>query len=117
VIAPIGIGDHANLQHQRRHFAGAIASAVGAARLYMLTDVSGVLDGKGNRLTDLTADEVKSLIADGTISGGMIPKVETCLDAVSKGVEAAVILNGKVAHTILLEIYTPQGAGTLIRAE
>jgi acetylglutamate kinase len=117
VIAPIGIGDHGETFNINADtFAGAIASAVSAARLYMLTDVSGVLDGKGNRLTDLTSDEVKALIADGTISGGMIPKVETCLNAVEHGVEAAVILNGKVAHTILLEIYTPQGAGTLIRA-
>ncbi len=118
VIAPIGIGDNGETFNINADtFAGAIAAAVGAARLYMLTDVSGVLDGKGNRLTDLTAEEVRDLIADGTISGGMIPKVETCLDAANKGVEAAVILNGKVAHTILLEIYTPQGAGTLIRAQ
>ncbi len=117
VIAPIGIGDNGETFNINADtFAGAIASAVGAARLYMLTDVSGVLDGKGNRLTDLTAEEVRGLIADGTISGGMIPKVETCLDAVGKGVEASVILNGKVPHSILLEIYTPQGAGTLIRA-
>lgn len=118
VIAPIGIGDNGETYNINADtFAGAIAAAVGAARLYMLTDVSGVLDKAGNRLTDLTAPEVQALIADGTISGGMIPKVETCLDAVAKGVEAAVILNGKVAHTILLEIYTPQGAGTLIRAK
>jgi len=118
VIAPIGIGDNGETYNINADtFAGAIASAVGAARLYMLTDVSGVLDKEGNRLTDLTAPEVEALIADGTISGGMIPKVETCLSAVNSGVEAAVILNGKVAHTILLEIYTPQGAGTLIRAK
>ena len=118
MIAPIGIGDNGETYNINADtFAGAIAAAVGAARLYMLTDVSGVLDKAGNRLTDLTAEEVQALIADGTISGGMIPKVETCLDAVNKGVEAAVILNGKVAHTILLEIYTPQGAGTLIRAK
>ncbi len=118
VIAPIGIGDNGETYNINADtFAGAIAAAVGAARLYMLTDVSGVLDKAGNRLTDLTAPEVQALIADGTISGGMIPKVETCLEAVNKGVEAAVILNGKVAHTILLEIYTPQGAGTLIRAK
>ncbi len=118
VIAPIGVGDNGETYNINADtFAGAIAAAVGAARLYMLTDVSGVLDGKGNRLTDLVAAEVEALIKDGTISGGMIPKVETCLDAVGKGVEAAVILNGKVAHTILLEIYTPQGAGTLIRKQ
>ena len=118
VIAPIGIGDNGETYNINADtFAGAIAPAVGAARLYMLTDVSGVLDKDGNRLTDLTGPEVEALIADGTISGGMIPKVETCLSAVNSGVEAAVILNGKVAHTILLEIYTPQGAGTLIRAK
>ncbi|SBW12337.1 Acetylglutamate kinase [uncultured Alphaproteobacteria bacterium] len=118
VIAPIGVGDNGETYNINADtFAGAIAAAVGAARLYMLTDVSGVLDKSGNRLTDLVAAEVHGLIADGTISGGMIPKVETCLDAVEQGVEAAVILNGKVAHTILLEIYTPQGAGTLIRKQ
>ena len=117
VIAPIGVGDNGETYNINADtFAGAIASAVGAARLYMLTDVSGVLDGKGNRLTDLVASEVHALIDDGTISGGMIPKVETCLDAVEHRVEAAVILKDKIAHTILLEIYTPQGAGTLIRA-
>lgn len=117
VIAPIGVGDEGETFNINADtVAGAVAGAVKAARLYMLTDVSGVLDGKGNRLTDLTAGEVESLIAEGTIKGGMIPKVETCVDAVKNGVEAAVILNGKVAHSILLEIYTPQGAGTLIRA-
>ncbi len=117
VIAPIGIGDAGETFNINADtVAGAVASAVHAARLYMLTDVSGVMDGKGNRLTDLTGPEVEELIAEGTISGGMIPKVETCLAAVKNGVEAAVILNGKVPHTILLEIYTPQGAGTLIRA-
>jgi len=117
VIAPIGIGDNGETYNINADtMAGAIASAVGAARLYMLTDVSGVSDSEGNRLTDLTAPEVQALIQDGTIYGGMIPKVETCLKCVEDGVDAAVILNGKVAHTILLEIYTQQGAGTLIRA-
>ncbi|MGE4529152.1 MAG: acetylglutamate kinase [Rhodospirillaceae bacterium] len=117
VIAPIGIGDNGETFNINADtVAGAVAGAVHAARLYMLTDVSGVMDGKGNRLTDLTGPEVEELIAEGTIKGGMIPKVETCLAAVRDGVEAAVILNGKVPHTILLEIYTPQGAGTLIRA-
>ncbi len=118
VIAPIGLGDNGETFNINADtMAGAIASAVGAARLYMLTDVSGVLDKDGNRLTDLTAHEVHTLIADGTISGGMIPKVETCLKSVENNVNAAVILNGKVPHTILLEIYTQQGAGTLIRAK
>jgi len=117
VIAPIGLGDNGETYNINADtMAGAIASAVKAARLYMLTDVSGVLDAEGNRLTDLTAPEVNALIKDGTISGGMIPKVETCIKSVESGVEAAVILNGKVPHTVLLEIYTQQGAGTLIRA-
>ena len=117
VIAPIGIGaDGHTYNINADTMAGAIASALGAKRFFLLTDVAGVLDKQGQLVTDLTPDDVAGLRADGTISGGMIPKVETCLDAVSKGVEAAVILNGKVAHTILLEIYTPQGAGTLIRA-
>jgi len=88
---------------------------VGAARFLLLTDVPGVLDREGNLLTELEAHDVAALIADGTISGGMIPKVETCLAAVAAGVEAAVIIDGRVEHGLLLEIFTRQGAGTLVR--
>ncbi|MBB4632381.1 acetylglutamate kinase [Sphingosinicella soli] len=96
--------------------AGAIASAVGAARLMLLTDVPGVLAKDKSLLTDLTPKHIEALIADGTISGGMIPKLETCLSAVTGGVEAAVILDGRVPHALLLEIFTRKGAGTLVRA-
>jgi len=96
--------------------AGAIASAVGAARLMLLTDVPGVLAKDKSLLTDLSPARIEELIADSTISGGMIPKLETCLSAVTSGVEAAVILDGRVPHALLLEIFTRKGAGTLVRA-
>src|SRR5229473_1055683 len=94
--------------------AGAVAAAVGACRFLLLTDVPGVLDAEQRLIAELTAGEARRLIANGTISGGMIPKVETCLAAVEGGVEAAVILDGRVPHAILLELFTG-GAGTLIR--
>ena len=87
----------------------------GAEKLMLLTNVAGLLDGDGEILTGLSTPEVDALIADGTISGGMIPKVETCLDAVRDGVEASVILDGRVPHALLLEIFTEHGVGTLIR--
>ncbi|HTH28909.1 MAG TPA: acetylglutamate kinase, partial [Sphingobium sp.] len=95
---------------------GAVASAMGAARLFLLTDVPGVLDKKGDLLTDLDPARISELQKDGTISGGMIPKLETCLHAVQGGVDAAVILDGRVPHVMLLEIFTKRGAGTLVRA-
>jgi acetylglutamate kinase len=115
VIAPVGVGsDGATYNINADTVAGAVAAAVKAARLLLLTDVPGVLD-KGKRLLpELTLDQLHALIADGTISGGMIPKVETCREAVEGGVEAAVILDGRVPHAILLELFT-EGAGTLIR--
>jgi acetylglutamate kinase len=96
-------------------FAGAIAGALKAKRLLLLTDVPGVLDKSGKLINQLTVDEVRGLIADGTISGGMIPKVETCIYALEAGVEGVVILDGKVEHAVLLELLTDHGAGTLIR--
>jgi len=96
--------------------AGAIAAALGASRLFLLTDVPGVLDKQGNLLTDLTPAAIEGLKEDGTISGGMIPKLETCIHAVEAGCEAAVVLDGRVSHAMLLEIFTQEGAGTLIRA-
>jgi acetylglutamate kinase len=96
-------------------FAGAIAGALKAKRFLLLTDVPGVLDKSKNLIKELTADEARRLIADGTISGGMIPKVETCIDALDRGVEGVVILDGKVEHAVLLELLTDHGAGTLIR--
>jgi acetylglutamate kinase len=96
-------------------FAGAIAGALKAKRLLLLTDVPGVLDKSGKLINQLTVDQVRELIADGTISGGMIPKVETCIYALEAGVEGVVILDGKVEHAVLLELLTDHGAGTLIR--
>ena len=86
-----------------------------AARLFLLTDVPGVLDKQGALLTDLSPDTIGQLQADGTVSGGMIPKLETCVKAVEGGVEAAVILDGRIPHAMLLEIFTRRGAGTMIR--
>ena len=95
-------------------FAGAIAGALRAKRLLLLTDVPGVLDKSRNLIKQLSLDEARALIADGTISGGMIPKVETCIYALEAGVEGVVILDGKVEHAVLLELLTDLGAGTLI---
>ncbi len=95
-------------------FAGGIAGALDAKRLLFLTDVPGVMDKDGNVIKELSVSEAKAMIADGTISGGMIPKVETCLFAIEQGVEGVVIVNGKVPHAVLLEVFTEHGAGTLI---
>ncbi|HVI29453.1 acetylglutamate kinase [Hansschlegelia sp.] len=95
-------------------FAGAIAGAVKAKRLLMLTDVPGVLDRDKKLIQELSVEEARRLIADGTISGGMIPKVETCIYAVERGVEGVVILDGKTPHAVLIELLTPGGAGTLV---
>ena len=85
-----------------------------ATRLLFLTDVPGVLDRDKQLIDELSAADAKALIADGTISGGMIPKVETCLEAIERGVEGVVILNGRTPHAVLLELFTQHGAGTLI---
>jgi acetylglutamate kinase len=116
VIAPIAPGaDGATYNINADTMAGAIAAALGAARLFLLTDVAGVLDKSGALLTDLTPADIARLQQDGTISGGMIPKLETCVHAVEAGCEAAVVLDGRVPHAMLLEIFTSRGAGTLIR--
>jgi len=115
VIAPVGFGpDGLTYNINADTAAGAIAAAAKATRLLMLTDVAGVLDKTGKLVEDLTVSQVRQLMADGTISGGMIPKLETCVDAVENGVEAAVILDGRVPHALLLEIFTPHGLGTLV---
>ena len=117
IIAPIaadGQGQTYNINADT--MAGAIAAALGAARLFLLTDVPGVLDKDGALLTDLTPADIARLRADGTISGGMIPKLETCVQAVEAGCEAAVVLDGRVGHAMLLEFFTSTGAGTLVRA-
>ena len=117
VIAPIAPGaDGATYNINADTMAGAIAAALGAARLFLLTDVAGVLDGEGKLLTDLTPADIKRLREDGVIRGGMVPKLETCIDAVSAGCEAAVVLDGRVGHAMLLEFFTARGAGTLVRA-
>jgi acetylglutamate kinase len=116
VIAPVGVsenGDTYNINADT--VAGAIAAAMGAARLLLLTDVRGVLDKQGNLVEELTVDQAKALMKDGTISGGMIPKIETCIESVELGVEAVVILDGRVPHAVLLELFTEHGAGTLIQ--
>jgi acetylglutamate kinase len=117
VIAPIGVGEDGETYNINADtMAGSIAAALGAARLFLLTDVPGVLDKAGNLLTDLTPADIARLAEDGTISGGMIPKLETCVHAVEAGCEATVVLDGRVPHAMLLEIFTQRGAGTLIRA-
>ena len=118
IVAPIGAGDDGHTYNINADtMAGAIAAALGAARLFLLTDVAGVLDKEKNLLTDLTPRDIAGLREDGTIQGGMIPKLETCIHAVEAGCEAAVVLDGRVPHAMLLEFFTSRGAGTLIRAE
>jgi acetylglutamate kinase len=119
VIAPIGIGSRGETYNINADtVAGAVAAAVNATRLLLLTDVSGVLDADKRLISEINTTSARELIAAGVISGGMIPKVETCLQALDGGVEAAVILDGRVPHAILLELFTDtSGAGTLIRAD
>ncbi|WP_425432970.1 acetylglutamate kinase [Hartmannibacter diazotrophicus] len=115
VIAPVAPGiDGETYNVNADTFAGAIAGALGATRLLFLTDVPGVLDAQGKLIKELSVAEARRLITDGTISGGMIPKVETCIEALDRGVEAVVIVNGKTPHAVLLEIFTEHGAGTMI---
>ena len=117
VIAPIAPGaDGETYNVNADTMAGALAAALGAARLFLLTDVAGVLGKDGTLLPDLTPAAIAALQADGTISGGMIPKLETCIHAVEAGCDAAVVLDGRVPHAMLIEVFTSQGAGTLIRA-
>lgn len=115
VIAPVGYGEDGQTYNINADTAaGAIAAAVGASRLLLLTDVAGVLDKNSKLIENLTVAETRALMSDGTISGGMIPKLETCIEAVEHGVDAAVILDGRVPHALLLEIFTPHGVGTLV---
>jgi len=116
VIAPIGVSPDGHTYNINADTAaGAIAAAMGAARLLLLTDVSGVLNKEGKLIEELTIEQARALMKDGTISGGMIPKLETCIEAVEGGVEAVVILDGRVPHAVLLELFTEHGAGTLIQ--
>lgn len=116
VIAPLGAGrEGETFNINGDTMAGAIAGALNADRLLLLTDVAGVKDGSGEVVTELKAGQIKDMIADGTIAGGMIPKTETALDALSQGVRAVVILDGRAPNACLLELYTEHGAGSLIR--
>jgi acetylglutamate kinase len=115
VVAPIGVGTDGHTYNINADtMAGAVAAALGAARLFLLTDVPGVLNKAGDLLADLDPAQIAALRADGTISGGMIPKLETCVSAVEAGVDAAVILDGRIPHALLVEIFTREGAGTLV---
>ncbi|MES2254294.1 MAG: acetylglutamate kinase [Pseudomonadota bacterium] len=117
VIAPIGVGPKGETYNINADtVAGAVASAVKAERLVLLTDVEGVLDKDKKLIAHLTVTQARALIANGTISGGMIPKISTAIEAVEAGVHAAVILDGRIPHVLLLELFTEHGAGTLITA-
>ena len=116
VVAPVGVGaDGRSFNINADTAAGAVAAALGAKRVLFLTDVTGVLDKSGNLIKQLTVAEARALIADGTAKGGMIPKLETAMQAVEKGVEASVSLDGRKPHALLMELFTEHGAGTLVR--
>ena len=118
VVAPIGAGENGETYNINADTAaGAVAAAVDASRFLLLTDVAGVLDKEGRLMPELTVAEAQALIADGTISGGMIPKIETCIDAVNGGAEGAVIIDGRVQHGVLLELFTSHGMGTWIKKD
>jgi acetylglutamate kinase len=118
VIAPVGLGEDGETYNINADTAaGAIAGAADAKRMLMLTDVEGVLDSSGTLIPELTVSEARELMTGGTITGGMIPKVEVCIEAVEAGAGAAVILDGRVPHAVLLELFTSQGHGTIIRAD
>ncbi|MGH8574089.1 MAG: acetylglutamate kinase, partial [Gammaproteobacteria bacterium] len=116
VIAPIGVGEDGQSYNINADLvAGKLAQVMKAEKVIFLTNTAGVLDGEGGLLTGLTALRVAELIGDGTISGGMLPKVQAALDAVQAGVHSAHIIDGRVEHAVLLEIFTDQGVGTQIR--
>jgi acetylglutamate kinase len=115
VIAPVGFGkDGQTYNINADTAAGAIAGALGASKLLMLTDVAGVLNKKGELISELTVEEARDLIADKVITGGMIPKIETCIEALERSTGSAHILNGKIPHVLLVEIFTDYGAGTMV---
>ena len=115
VIAPIGTGpDGETLNINADTAAGAIAAATQACRMYMLTDVDGVLDADQSLISELKVSEAQVAIEAGVITGGMIPKIETCIEAIQGGVDGAAIIDGRISHTVLVELFTEGGAGTLI---
>ena len=117
VIAPIGMGPNGETYNINADTAaGAIASALQAHKLMMLTDVAGILTKEKELISEINAQEIAALLADGTITGGMIPKVETCVNALRSGVTAAHILDGRIPHVLLIEVFTSGGASTMIRA-
>jgi acetylglutamate kinase len=116
VIAPVGIGiDGLTYNINADTAAGAISAAMKASRMIMLTDVVGVLDKDGNLIPELTINESLELINSKVVIGGMIPKLKTCIEAVEGGAEAAVIMDGRISHSLLLELFTEHGVGTIIR--
>jgi acetylglutamate kinase len=116
VVAPIGVGaDGESYNINADLVAGKVAEALSAEKLILLTNAAGLLDKAGNVLTGLNSARVDELIADGTISGGMLPKIRCALDAVNAGVHSAHIIDGRVSHALLLEIFTDAGVGTLIQ--
>jgi acetylglutamate kinase len=115
VIAPVAIsraGETLNINADT--FASALAARMKAKRLLLLTDVAGVLDKDNTLITQLSIEQARALIREGTISGGMIPKIEGCIEVVEAGVEAVVVLDGRVPHCVLLELFTQHGVGTLV---
>ncbi|MBF0177009.1 MAG: acetylglutamate kinase [Magnetococcales bacterium] len=116
VVAPVGVGANGETYNiNADHVAGHLAAALQAEKLILLTDVAGVLDGAHNLIGQLTSAQGLSLIKEGVISGGMIPKVETCLRACREGVASSHIIDGRIEHALLLEIFTDKGIGTLVR--
>ena len=115
VIAPIGVGREGETYNVNADTAaGAIATALNASKLIMLTDIAGIMDDDGLLISEMSIDEAQPLFRSGIVTGGMIPKLETCLDALSRGVEAAHVLDGRVPHVLLLELFTSEGTGTKI---
>lgn len=115
VVAPTAMGDDGMTYNINADTAaGAVAGAIGASRLLMLSDVTGILDKDGQLIERVNISQAKKLIADGTVTGGMIPKLETCIQAVEEGAEAAVILDGRAPHAVLVELFTEHGIGTMI---
>ena len=115
VVAPIGLGDDGMTYNINADTAaGAVAGAIGASRLLMLSDVAGIQDKNGNLIERVNLKQAKELISNGTVTGGMIPKLETCIKAVEDGAEAAVIMDGRAPHAILVELFTEHGIGTMI---
>ena len=116
VVAPLGLGEDGQTYNINADtVAGAISSSLGARRMLMLTDVPGVLEKDGSLIKELSSKQAKNLIKKGIVTSGMIPKLETCIEAVENGTDAAVILDGRAPHAVLMELFTEHGGGTLIR--